>query len=61
MIYLYAILFILYVTILSFVFYYTANLLILGLKKPRPEVYQLTEDDKKALEDYRKRKEASNG
>lgn len=46
-----------YVAILTFIFYHAGNLFSLNFKKPKPEVYQFTEEDKKALEDYRRRKE----
>jgi hypothetical protein len=49
-------LFVLYVVVLTFVFYHAGNLFSLNFKKPKPDSYQLTEDDKKALEDYRSRK-----
>jgi hypothetical protein len=50
-------LFVLYVAILTFVFYYAGNLFSLNFKKPKPDTYQLTEDDKKALEAYRNRRD----
>ena len=49
-------LFVLYVAVMTAFFYFTGNLFCLGLKNPKPESYQLSEDDKKALDDYRKRK-----
>jgi len=49
-------LFLVYVAGMTAFFYFTGNLFCLGFKKPRPEAYQLTEDDREALEEYRRRK-----
>jgi hypothetical protein len=52
-------LFVLYVVVLTLVFYHAGNLFSLNFKKPKPEAYTLTEEDKRALEDYRNRRDNS--
>lgn len=50
-------LFVVYVAGMTTLFYFTGNLFCLGFKKPKSEAYQLTDDDRKALEEYRKRRD----
>jgi len=50
-------LFLVYVLGMTAFFYFTGNLFCSGFRKPKPESYQLSEDDREALEEYRKRKD----